>query len=167
MTAKPRPFSTPSTRACQSASRGYEVRLFDSLTPGVIRYFVAHEPDFFKALNPDVLTKLSPDALKLIPADVLAGTACGDFDGAQRDCQRRAAIRRRSACCPLRQQRPARRPQRATAQRRLENHRRLPQRRTRLWQTTCSVSSRTLPSSSTASLTARRAHPLPRISLAT
>ena len=52
---------------------GYEVRLFDSLTPGVIRYFVAYEPDFFKALNPDVLTKLSPDALKLIRADVLAG----------------------------------------------------------------------------------------------
>ena len=51
---------------------GYEVRLFDSLSPGVIRYFVAKEPDFFKALDPDVLVKLSPDALKLIPADVLS-----------------------------------------------------------------------------------------------
>ncbi|MFN8561028.1 MAG: efflux RND transporter permease subunit [Anaerolineae bacterium] len=51
---------------------GYEVRLFDSLSPGIIRYFVAHEPDFFTNLDPAVLLKLSPEALALVPQDVIA-----------------------------------------------------------------------------------------------
>lgn len=51
---------------------GYEVRLFDSLTPGVIRYFVIREPDFFEKLDAEVLAKLSPKALALVPEDVLA-----------------------------------------------------------------------------------------------
>ncbi len=51
---------------------GYEVRLFNSVSTGTMRYFVAHEPDFFKNLDPDVLKKLSPDALKLIPDDVMS-----------------------------------------------------------------------------------------------
>ncbi len=51
---------------------GYEVRLFNSLSTGTIRYFVAREPDFFQSLDPDVLTKLSPDAIMLVPDEVLA-----------------------------------------------------------------------------------------------
>ncbi len=51
---------------------GYEVRLFNSLSTGTIRYFEVREPDFFKNLDPDVLQKLSPDVLKLVPDDVLA-----------------------------------------------------------------------------------------------
>ncbi|MFN8565672.1 MAG: efflux RND transporter permease subunit, partial [Anaerolineae bacterium] len=51
---------------------GYEVRLFDSLSPGIIRYFVAHEPEFFTNLDPAVLLKLSPEALALVPQDVIA-----------------------------------------------------------------------------------------------
>lgn len=57
---------------------GYEVRLFDSLTPGVIRYFEAREPEFFTALDADVLAKLSPEALALIPADTLASLPNAD-----------------------------------------------------------------------------------------
>ena len=52
---------------------GYEVRLFDSLTPATIRYFVIHEPGFFSNLDANVLEKLSPAALALVPNDVLAG----------------------------------------------------------------------------------------------
>ena len=50
---------------------GYEVRLFNSLSTGTIRFFVAHEPDFFASLDPDGLAKLSPAALALVPEDVL------------------------------------------------------------------------------------------------
>lgn len=51
---------------------GYEVRLLDSLTPGVARYFVLNEPGFFTAVDADTLRKLSPDVLALIPDDVLS-----------------------------------------------------------------------------------------------
>ncbi len=51
---------------------GYEVRLLDSLTPGVVRYFVLNEPDFFAKTDADTLRKLSPAVLALIPDDVLA-----------------------------------------------------------------------------------------------
>lgn len=51
---------------------GYEVRLLDSLTPGVVRYFVLNEPDFFERLDSETLRKLSPAALALIPDEVLA-----------------------------------------------------------------------------------------------
>lgn len=49
---------------------GYEVRLFDSLSPGTIRYLALQEPDFFGKISPEVLLKLSPAALKLIPTSV-------------------------------------------------------------------------------------------------
>lgn len=52
---------------------GYEVRLFDSLSPAVIRYFTLQEEGFFSHLSPAVLTKLSPEAIKLIPEAALAG----------------------------------------------------------------------------------------------
>lgn len=51
---------------------GYEVRLFDSLTPAIIDYFVALEPDFFANLDPAVLVKFSPAVLAELPEDVLA-----------------------------------------------------------------------------------------------
>ncbi|MCC6803890.1 MAG: efflux RND transporter permease subunit, partial [Anaerolineae bacterium] len=51
---------------------GYEVRLFNSLSTGTIRYFVVHEPDFFSKLDPAVLLKLSPEALALVPQDIIA-----------------------------------------------------------------------------------------------
>lgn len=50
---------------------GYEVRLFDSLSPATIRYFTLQEPDFFSQLDANVLLKLSPKALALVPQDVL------------------------------------------------------------------------------------------------
>jgi multidrug efflux pump subunit AcrB len=51
---------------------GYEVRLFDSLTPVTLRYLTLQEPDFYSNLDPVVLTKLSPEALAALPEDVLA-----------------------------------------------------------------------------------------------
>ena len=49
---------------------GYEVRLFNSLSPATLRYFALHEPDFYTALDTDVLAKLSPTALAALPEDV-------------------------------------------------------------------------------------------------
>lgn len=51
---------------------GYEVRLFDSLTPGVVRYLALNEPDFYSNLSVTVLEKLSPQVLALLPSDFLA-----------------------------------------------------------------------------------------------
>lgn len=51
---------------------GYEVRLFDSLTPGIVRYFVQNEPDFYTNLDADVLLKFSPDTLAALPESALA-----------------------------------------------------------------------------------------------
>jgi multidrug efflux pump subunit AcrB len=50
---------------------GYEVRLFNSLTPATLRYFALHEADFYSKLDADVLAKLSPTALAALPEDVL------------------------------------------------------------------------------------------------
>lgn len=50
---------------------GYEMRLFDSITPAEVRYFRLYEPDFFERLDDDVLRKFSQPVLALIPADVL------------------------------------------------------------------------------------------------
>ncbi len=50
---------------------GYEMRLFDSLTPTEIRYFRLYEPDFFERLEAGVLRKFSQPTLALIPDDVL------------------------------------------------------------------------------------------------
>ena len=50
---------------------GYEVRLFDSLTPAIARYFALQEPGFYGNLEAAVLQKLSPMVLALLPQDVL------------------------------------------------------------------------------------------------
>ena len=52
---------------------GYEVRLFDSLTPGVLRYWAINEPGFYDALDPAVVLKLSAATLASLPEDALAG----------------------------------------------------------------------------------------------
>jgi len=51
---------------------GYEVRLFDSLTPGVVRYLALNEPDFYSNLSSNVLEKLSPEVLALLSPEFLA-----------------------------------------------------------------------------------------------
>lgn len=51
---------------------GYETRLFNSLSPAVIRSLRLQEPGFFTDLDPVVLTKLSPQALASLPEDVVA-----------------------------------------------------------------------------------------------
>lgn len=58
--------------ATPSQFEGYEVRLFDSLTPGTIRYLQEAEPGFFSNLTEDVLVKFSPEALAEVPDDVLS-----------------------------------------------------------------------------------------------
>jgi len=50
---------------------GYDVRIFDSLTPGTIRYFAQREPDFFTTLESAVLTKLSSATLAVLPESAL------------------------------------------------------------------------------------------------
>ncbi|MBZ0295996.1 MAG: efflux RND transporter permease subunit, partial [Anaerolineae bacterium] len=50
---------------------GYEVRLFNSLSPAVMRYFAINEPDFYENLDVDVLRKLSPETLAQLPEDFL------------------------------------------------------------------------------------------------
>ncbi|MDZ4763802.1 MAG: efflux RND transporter permease subunit [Chloroflexota bacterium] len=50
---------------------GYEVRLFDSLSPALVRYFALNEPDFYVNLDVGVLEKLSPVVLSALPEDVL------------------------------------------------------------------------------------------------
>lgn len=51
---------------------GYEVRLFDSLTPALLRYWALQEPGFYAALDSAVIAKLSPEALAALPQDVTA-----------------------------------------------------------------------------------------------
>lgn len=51
---------------------GYEVRLFDSLSSGTIRYFSLQENGFFQNLDAEVLKKLSPATLTLLPENVLS-----------------------------------------------------------------------------------------------
>ncbi len=50
---------------------GYEVRLFDSLSPATLRYIAIQEPDFYQTVDADVLQKLSAEAIATIPQDVL------------------------------------------------------------------------------------------------
>jgi multidrug efflux pump subunit AcrB len=52
---------------------GYEVRLFDSLSPATLRYFKLQQDDFYASLDAGVIAKLSPAALAILPEDVLAG----------------------------------------------------------------------------------------------
>ncbi|MBI5669272.1 MAG: efflux RND transporter permease subunit [Chloroflexi bacterium] len=51
---------------------GYEVRLFDSLTPATARYFALQEPGFYSNLDAEVLHKLSPPVLALLPEESLS-----------------------------------------------------------------------------------------------
>ncbi len=51
---------------------GYEVRLFDSLTPGIINYFNAVEPEFFANLDPAVVAKFAPATLAELSDEVIA-----------------------------------------------------------------------------------------------
>jgi multidrug efflux pump subunit AcrB len=48
---------------------GYEVRLFDSLTPAMVAYFVREETDFLKNLDSAVVLKLSPAVLQGLPSE--------------------------------------------------------------------------------------------------
>ncbi len=51
---------------------GYEVRLFDSLSPGMLRYFALREPGFYSNLSVDALLKLSPSTMAALPEVVIA-----------------------------------------------------------------------------------------------
>ena len=51
---------------------GYEVRLFDSLTPTLISYFTAVEPNFFANLDAAVVAKFAPAVLAELTEDVLS-----------------------------------------------------------------------------------------------
>lgn len=51
---------------------GYEVRLFNSLTPGVLNYFAVNEEDFYSNLDSEVIAKFSPVGLQSIPDEVYA-----------------------------------------------------------------------------------------------
>lgn len=51
---------------------GYEVRLFDSLTPVIARDLALAEPDFYTNLDPAVLLKLSPEVMAALPEESVA-----------------------------------------------------------------------------------------------
>ncbi len=51
---------------------GYEVRLFDSLTPVHLRYWAIQEADFYANLDTAVLLKMSPETLASLPQTVTA-----------------------------------------------------------------------------------------------
>jgi len=50
---------------------GYEVRLFDSLSPAVVRYFALNEDDFYQNLDVEVVNKFAPDVLSILPESFL------------------------------------------------------------------------------------------------
>jgi len=50
---------------------GYEVRLFDSLSSSVVRYFALVEDEFYQNLDVEVVRKLSAETLGLLPEDYL------------------------------------------------------------------------------------------------
>ena len=51
---------------------GYEVRLFNSLTPATLRYLALRETGFYTAVSPEVLLKLSPTTLATLPEEAVA-----------------------------------------------------------------------------------------------
>ncbi|MEQ8677929.1 MAG: efflux RND transporter permease subunit [Aggregatilineales bacterium] len=51
---------------------GYEVRLFDSLSPAVVRYFALEQDNFYASLDAEVLQKFSSETLAILPEDFLA-----------------------------------------------------------------------------------------------
>ncbi|MCS6835064.1 MAG: efflux RND transporter permease subunit [Anaerolineae bacterium] len=54
------------------AFSGYEVRLFNSLTPQTVAFFAQQEADFFAKLDSAVLLKFAPQTLASLSEDVLA-----------------------------------------------------------------------------------------------
>lgn len=50
---------------------GYEVRLFNSLTPATMKYLSTREPEFYEALDKDILTKLSREVLAALPQEIV------------------------------------------------------------------------------------------------
>ncbi len=50
--------------------KGYEIRLFDSLTPTTLRYLSQREPEFYEALDEAIFTKLSRPSLSALPQAV-------------------------------------------------------------------------------------------------
>lgn len=52
---------------------GYEIRLFDSLTPLMVDYFTRAEPDFIARLDDEVLLDFAPVTLASLPAQALEG----------------------------------------------------------------------------------------------
>lgn len=52
---------------------GYETRLFNSLTPGIIRALTLRDESFFTDLDDSVLLKLSPTVLAALPQAVIDG----------------------------------------------------------------------------------------------
>lgn len=50
---------------------GYEIRLFDSLSPEVMQYLTENSVDFYANLDDTVLLKLSPETLATLPDTVL------------------------------------------------------------------------------------------------
>ncbi len=50
---------------------GYETRLFDSLTPALLRFFTVNEPNFYANLSPDVVRDLSAESLAALPESVI------------------------------------------------------------------------------------------------
>ncbi|MCK6578242.1 MAG: efflux RND transporter permease subunit [Anaerolineae bacterium] len=57
--------------AAPEAFAGYEVRLFNSLTPGALRFFAVNEPAFFEQLSGAVVAKFASAALEEVPASVI------------------------------------------------------------------------------------------------
>ncbi len=51
---------------------GYEVRLFDSLSLGAIRYFALNDEDFYQSLDSDVLMKFSRPVLANLPEEFVS-----------------------------------------------------------------------------------------------
>ncbi len=53
------------------AFSGYEIRLFNSLSPETWAYLTDAQADFYEVIEPSVLTKLNPDTLASIPESAL------------------------------------------------------------------------------------------------
>ena len=59
--------------AAQDTFGGYEIRLIDSLTPTLLRYFALYEADFYASLDVPVLLDFSAQSILTIPQEVLDG----------------------------------------------------------------------------------------------
>lgn len=52
---------------------GYEVRLFDSITPLMLSYITAKEQDFWQSISPNVVVKFAPETLGSLSQEALDG----------------------------------------------------------------------------------------------